>query len=567
MRNPVTVEQLDFTKDNIGQMCGNYRVKGRYDSAAFLVWYLEHYYRLEPFEAVSSVCDEPGDKGIDGILVNDNEQTILVFQSRIFDDHNTQVGDKPLRTLAGTLMQFASPEATYVMIESAGDAKVSALAKYLEIATKVAEGYEVRGVFLCNAFLDQNGADFIKEAPIDFVGAIHLRERYIPSTRTKPIHDPIVFDVSPHEPTQYSSGQARTIIVPVKATALVKMSGISNQSLFHYNVRAPLGKTAVNRSIAKTIKDKTQHSSFPLFHNGITVIAKSVKLKGKQVSIEDYFVVNGCQSLTALHEHSQHLTDDLQVLLKFIEMEPESELAASVTRISNNQNGVSARDFKANNRIQIRLQNEMAKHYDGSFAFEIKRGETLNANEIIPNQDAGLLLTAFDLKEPWATHRRYLIFEERHGVVFGRVSADRIVMLWVMSEVIRRFLPKITNELFAQYLITIYFLVYVLRLMLEKDDLGKELITSPEKFVRTPELRKKFDKCLETIMSDLVVDLDAEINLLAADFDYRDKLRDKDWVTKLASTLVKEREKQIAKKRTETFKDEWTKLDASGATA
>ncbi len=36
-----------------------------------------------------------------------------------------------------------------------------------------------------------------------------------------------------------------------------------------------------------------------------------------------------------------------------------------------------ARDFKANanNPIQIRLQNEFRKDYDGQYQFEIKRGE------------------------------------------------------------------------------------------------------------------------------------------------------------------------------------------------
>ncbi len=37
----------------------------RTESASFLIWYLEHYYRLDPLEAVDCVCDQSGDKGID----------------------------------------------------------------------------------------------------------------------------------------------------------------------------------------------------------------------------------------------------------------------------------------------------------------------------------------------------------------------------------------------------------------------------------------------------------------------------------------------------------------------
>jgi len=35
---------------------------------------------------------------------------------------------------------------------------------------------------------------------------------------------------------------------------------------------------------------------------------------------------------------------------------------------------------------------------------------------------------AFDLKEPWGTHRKYQVFDEKHADLFARpeVTADRI---------------------------------------------------------------------------------------------------------------------------------------------
>lgn len=55
--------------------------KRRTESASFLIWYLENYYRLEPSEAIEAVCDQKGDRGVDGIFVNDSNQTITIFQS------------------------------------------------------------------------------------------------------------------------------------------------------------------------------------------------------------------------------------------------------------------------------------------------------------------------------------------------------------------------------------------------------------------------------------------------------------------------------------------------------
>ena len=58
---------------------------------------------------------------------------------------------------------------------------------------------------------------------------------------------------------------------------------------------------------------------FPLFHNGITVIAKTVILNDETLTASDYHVVNGCQSITSFFKKSAALTDDLRVLVKVID--------------------------------------------------------------------------------------------------------------------------------------------------------------------------------------------------------------------------------------------------------
>jgi AIPR protein len=80
------------------------------------------------------------------------------------------------------------------------------------------------------------------------------------------------------------------------------MTGISDQSLFAYNVRGPLGRTQVNRDIVSSITNKGRHKEFPLFHNGITVIARDVNNNSDALTVSGYYVVNGCQSLTALFD-------------------------------------------------------------------------------------------------------------------------------------------------------------------------------------------------------------------------------------------------------------------------
>src|SRR5262250_3182406 len=69
----------------------------RSQSASFLTWYLENYYRLDEEKAVYSVCDQRGDKGIDGIFVDDDAESITVFQARISQTSSSTIGDRPLR--------------------------------------------------------------------------------------------------------------------------------------------------------------------------------------------------------------------------------------------------------------------------------------------------------------------------------------------------------------------------------------------------------------------------------------------------------------------------------------
>src|SRR5207248_2010065 len=106
---------------------------------------------------------------------------------------------------------------------------------------------------------------------------------------------------------------------------------------------------------------------------------------------------------------------------------------------------------------------------------------------------------SFDIKEPWATHRSYQVLDpdEKAPDVFGRkeVTADRILLCYLISKSIRERLPQLTNHLLAKYGITEYVLVYVMRNILENDKLWTEITTNPGMFVRDKAKRDRFYSC------------------------------------------------------------------------
>ncbi len=533
----------------------------RSESASMLIWYLQSYYRLDEEEAIASVCDQRGDKGVDGIYVNDDNKTITIFQARISQKTNSTVGDKDLREFAGTMTQFSSSESVKAVAESAKNVLLGKLITRLDLMNKTAT-HELRGEFISNIDSDRNGDDFLALAPqMTFLGKTALMDSYISDSRQPVIHAEMDFDIGGFNVTEYAvDASTKTIVAPVRANELVKLEGIANQSLFDHNVRGPLGNTAVNKDITKSIKNKSLHRLFPLFHNGITVVCRKATIEGNKLTTGEYFVVNGCQSLTALFNNRKHLTDDLRILTKFVRMDdPTSEAANMVTRYSNNQNSPKPRDFMSNNKLQVILQNEVHKYYDGKYYFEIKRGE-LGSGSKITNEESGLLMLAFDLRQPWATHRKYQLFEDNmYADVFGRpaVTADRIILCEVIREEADKARTEIANKLFGRYILTRYLLVYLLREILENSEIGKSVISTPKTFVREASDRNRFQGCIGTILKDLVVDINSEVQESGKDFDYRDKLRDEAWIQQIRRSIVTLYQKLVGRGTIRSFGDEW----------
>lgn len=131
-----------------------------------------------------------------------------------------------------------------------------------------------------------------------------------------------------------------------------------------------------------------------------------------------------------------------------------------------------------------------------------------------------------------------------------------------MMKAISNKTDKIKNSLFGKYGITKHVMLYMLRTILETDPLGRELLVNPTKFVRRPKEREYFGYCISKIVDDMVIDVNAEVNELGDDFDYRGKLRDDNWVKNLSKDVVGNYQKLVQRKRIDSFEKEWNKKDS-----
>jgi hypothetical protein len=70
---------------------------------------LSQLFRLSPDDAKDSICDEEGDKGIDGIWVDEisYQEEIYIFQSKFSPIDNANLGDNDLRNFVEQYHGFA----------------------------------------------------------------------------------------------------------------------------------------------------------------------------------------------------------------------------------------------------------------------------------------------------------------------------------------------------------------------------------------------------------------------------------------------------------------------------
>ncbi|UHD15273.1 hypothetical protein [Thiocapsa bogorovii] len=124
---------IDLSYPKILSLIEPYLASKRSESASFLIWYFTNYLRLDSLESIDAVCDQSGDKGIDGIYLNAEANVIEVYQSKISQKAVATVGDKALREFQGTLSQLETREAIDNLLATAGDAQVAKLIERLDL--------------------------------------------------------------------------------------------------------------------------------------------------------------------------------------------------------------------------------------------------------------------------------------------------------------------------------------------------------------------------------------------------------------------------------------------------
>ncbi|WP_116116006.1 AIPR family protein [Austwickia chelonae] len=530
------------------------------ESASFLVWFLENVYRLEETDARDAVCDHSNDKGIDGIYVDHNNEEIHFLQAKIRQNDAGKIGDVGPKNLMGSVAQFDTDDKVKSILSGNADEELKRLIGRIQLADMVKSSYRLIGVYVTNESHNIDSQGYSEVTPnLSIFDREEIAARMVEVDMTEGKKGSFTFDTSYVDPLEMKVGANKDgptmFVFPARALQLVHMDGIADGSLFRENVRYGLGNTSVNKAIRGALAKKADHATFILGHNGLIILCSSAdSSKSGKLTIKDYSVVNGAQSLTSFYNDKSKLTDDLRVLVRVVEVQDEA-LARRITENSNNQNAIKPRDLRSNHTIQRRLQEEM-NNTGGNYFFEIKRGEQAPDDAtVITNDESGRALLAFDVQEPWSAHQIYKVFDEKYAEIFGRpeVTAQRVIFVHRLMGVVNKSLPKLKNRPMASYGLTRYFMLYLLSEILRGNDASRPYIAKPDSLTES-QMAEFLSKC-EEILKTVVVDLNVESK--SVDFDYKTILKSPRQGGDLAQAILASYEKDVEREKAETFTG-WT---------
>ncbi len=536
------------------------KIPGQTHSKTLLRWFLFNVFRLDEIACVDAICDKENDKGIDGVWVDEDSEEIFLFQSVYTEKEDKGLGDKEPKLFVASAEWFSTPENIPTLMSSHANDELKNLTEKLDIEAKLRADYPVRLVFVTTRVRDHNTKDYLrivnaKGKKLDVWDRQRLLGQFGDLTRNTRVGGEHTFQSNlPGFDSQIVKG-VRMHVRPIRASDIAAMKGISDRTLFSLNVRFGLGRTRVNRDLEKAVRDKEQHSRFVIFHNGVTIICRTLEAKKDRVTISDYSIVNGCQSAITFFDNSDFLSDQLMIIAKFIEVGSNDVLAEDITYRSNNQNGINLRDLRSNDRVQLLLQKQFEERFGGNPEYVIKEGDEGKASEVISNDRAAQWLMAVYLQEPYGTHQKSKLFGSDYSRVFRHgITPEKIYFAYLISLSACSAIQGIEDPAVRTYQLSRFILMGIVADILAGDTTGSKLLGEPENFL--PSQRKTVEAALERFTRLLIPDFNYYIKEKQSGggyFDYKNTFKNGEEYGAMLADIRKSYQKSIIKHPDEKF--------------
>jgi len=532
---------------------------GRDDSAAFLIWFLENFFRLETDEAIGDVCDNPNDKGIDGIYVDDEDEVIYIFQSKFSPSDDQSQGDTDIRNFVGSRQWFETEQAVQNLLNSTASEELKSLVREAKILEKI--NYKKISIFVTNKNFNIHANEYVGVTQnLEAYDSQYLFDKYTYFADEEIDFPAVDLFVTNHTKIDYDlPDETQTRVYSIKAKELLRLQGIQDRTLFYKNVRYGVGNTRVNKDIKSTIEQTVEHNNFFLYHNGISIVCDDLveDLEHNKITLSGYAIVNGCQSMLSFFENRGKLSNNLFVLVKIIRISPTSPLIKEITHNANNQNSISLRDLRSNDSVQRALQREFEEIFNGTVLYKRKRGESEEGFDLVIEKDfAAQIIEAVYLGNPHNTHLKQKLFGEDYADIFSRkINAEKIYLATLIYDVVRDNAALLDNERIRDYGLSLFFFSYVLSEIMRRDEMGAMILDNPRSYVTEQKtiVIRTLKKLWELITPDINIDLEEYSEGNGGFFDYKNVFKNSQFVKAMSRKIKSDYLRLIRRNSSDSF--------------
>ena len=447
-----------------------------------LLWFLRNVMAVEPLDAYEHAFSDPA-LGIDGLLVQeaddiDEDPTLFVFEVKSTPGP-VDVGPAAVAAARGAsdiVLDLGRHVSSHAPTELASLASRMRLVERLSAGDLTPQAVLVTTGRLSPEALVAAAQTGVRTFDLEFLAQVALALQ-VEGLRQAEL--PVLAGEGSRFLSQ--TGIGRIAVCAVNAPEIANWPGIDDRSLFGLNVRRQLRQNQVRTGLTKAVENPADHANFLAYHNGLTVVCRRFDPRPDQLIVHDLSVVNGAQSVIALRESAAALTNDLQILVKFVEVGENRQLPAEVAQRSNTQTAVNPRNLRALDGRQRFLERDFSENYP-AYRYVTRPDASLHEPGIpVPNDVAAQLLCAVYAQRPWLAVKRTELFRApNYSIVFPpQIRAAHVLMSKRIREAVESQKGAFPQEYRRSWALTALVATYLVAQLLREDEEGRAWLDDP----------------------------------------------------------------------------------------
>jgi hypothetical protein len=422
--------------------------------------------------------DRHGDLGVDAVYIDKDEEQVLLFQSK----SSAGLGDTELHKEISAFLRSTEKLLDDAWVRDAHQ-DMQALANEFRAANRT--GYTVVFAFATASEISERqrstfgdacqSPGLTAEATVLLLDPRDLEDRYekiLLAIHNQPTD--VQFEVREDQMHQPDESDIPVMYLTIPAREYVGACKKYGMELFRYNPRLYLGVVnKVNAGIAETLNNESERRWFHLLNNGITAVCQGIRGPvaaggGKFVlQVDDFQVVNGCQTTMTLFRNSERIAKD-DLCLVDIKIISSEGLRDRVSQTTNTQTAILVEDSFANAAEQRHIA-DLLRRYDPPYFYAPKRGAWDQARDkrsfaeaggaprryrkLTSKELAAVCLAIFGEPES-AKDRPRIVFEKTAGknsslyerIFEARNTAAQWILPWELLRHASSFIKKTTDE-------------------------------------------------------------------------------------------------------------------------